>query len=139
MSFNINTEGVRSVSAARENAETVRDLPSASNSARATINVDVPALKRQRITLRDNLHATSAKDATDLCGVLGILDAILQQVEPTDRHGGYSVGETVVWTNPMGIDKHVGEVIALHRNGNLCVRDPEFGTTVDVHHTACTR
>jgi hypothetical protein len=56
-----------------------------------------------------------------------------------DLHGEYAVGDLVVWTNPYGIDKHVGEVIALHRNGNLLVRDQEFGTTIDVSYTACTR
>ncbi len=49
--------------------------------------------------------------------------------------GGFEVGEVVIWTNPYGIDKHPGEIVALHRNGNLCVREPEFGTTCDVHHT----
>ncbi len=48
-------------------------------------------------------------------------------------HGGFEVGEVVIWTNPYGIDKHPGEVVALHRNGNLLVREPEFGTVCDVH------
>ncbi len=60
-------------------------------------------------------------------------------IEDEARHGGYEVGATVIWTNPYGIDRHLGEVVALHRNGNLCVREPEFGTTVDVHHANVQR
>ena len=48
-------------------------------------------------------------------------------------HAGHNVGDQVIWENPYGIDKHVGVIAALHRNGNLLIRDPEFGTTVDVH------
>lgn len=57
---------------------------------------------------------------------------------PASRHGGFEVGDKVIYQNPYGIDKHPGEVVALHRNGNLHVREPKFGTTVDVHHTKVT-
>jgi hypothetical protein len=54
-------------------------------------------------------------------------------------HGGYEVGDEVIWQNPMGIDTHPGTVAALHRNGNLLIREAEFGTAVDVHHTHLAR
>lgn len=54
-------------------------------------------------------------------------------------HNGYQVGDEIIWENPYGIDKHVGVVAALHRNGNLLIRNPEFGTTVDVHCTKVER
>lgn len=57
---------------------------------------------------------------------------------PASRHGGFEVGDKVIYQNPYGIDRHPGEVVALHRNGNLHVREPKFGTTVDVHHTKVT-
>lgn len=54
-----------------------------------------------------------------------------------DRHNGFSVGDRVIWKNPMGIDRHLGTVVRLARNGYLTVCEDEFQTTVDVYHADC--
>ena len=92
----------------------------------ATMNLDIARMQADDRHRREELGRYTTAMAS-----------IAKADKPTPRygHGGYDVGDAVTWTNPMGIDTHPGVVQGLHRNGNLCIRELEHGTTIDVHYT----
>lgn len=66
-----------------------------------------------------------------------------------ERHGGFKVGDQVTYSTSrrdqgrgepvLTRQPGVHEVAGLMRNGNLRLRDPGFGTTVDAHHSLVKR
>ncbi len=54
-------------------------------SQKITVQVDVQALRRQHATLRDNFCGFTAADASDLCGILGLVGAMLAEADKKER------------------------------------------------------
>lgn len=128
--------------------ETATDVANAATLARSG-HGDVPAAKR--------LIAKRAKQ-------LGVSNPLAEELRlavghehlpaghglhraAVQPHGGFKVGDRVMWTNPMsqGAAKDLpgnnrpGKVVALHRNGNLHVHDDKDRFGIDVHHTGLKR
>lgn len=76
-------------------------------------------------------------------------DPFTSSPAPADRHGGFKVGDVVRYSTgsragghgPVTMTQQPGlhTVVGLQRNGNLRVKHPDTGATVDVPHAQATK
>lgn len=125
------------------------------NSLRGGIPTHTPSMAERRAA-----QARLEQSRRDRAGIKGPpvkpykppTDAALRQAEkhglafgaPAESHGGFKVGDTVRYGTPSRVQGRgpvtvtqqpgVHEVVGLQRNGNLRLKHPVNGTTVDVNH-----